>query len=126
MILNVQSGPRISQTIVRVVEQSNGLSQEQQETELIEVDGVIYIPRVVEAPHNNLLDSELQGYQPESVHVSGKYDEYGLELKFPPGRFGSFHFCPDTAALRPLDSHKVRIAVKAIGIKFEYVKVTLH
>lgn len=128
LTVNVQSGPQMVQTIMRLLERTRTVPQDQQETEITEVDGAIWIPRVVEAPHiNKLMDSEIHGYKPQPVEVGGgKAGEDSLELRFSPGRLDSFHFGHDAMASQPLRSNEVRVSVKATGINFKDIMVALN
>ncbi|XP_044721361.1 KR domain-containing protein [Hirsutella rhossiliensis] len=127
--LNVQAGARVAETILRVVDQSRRVPAEHQETDLVEENGVISIPRVVEAPHiNSLFDSEAHA-EPRPVQV-GKGVEAGaadaLELRFSPGRLDSLHFGPSASASLPLGNDQVRVRVMATGINFKDVMVALN
>ncbi|PNY29025.1 Polyketide synthase [Tolypocladium capitatum] len=127
--VNVQTGARVAETILRVVEQSRKVSPREQETDMLEEDGVILVPRVVEAPHiNSLLDSEVDGSKPGPVEV-GKGGDAGdeeRELRFSPGRLDSLHFGPSHEASLPLQEDQVRVLVKATGINFKDVMVALN
>lgn len=127
--LNVQRGPRMTQSILKVVEQSRQIPFGEQETDLAELNGAMSIPRVVEAPHiNSLLDSEIHGSKPQPLEVGrgGQGLENELELRFSPGRLDSFHYGPDPFVSQPLEDDQVRISVKATGINFKDVMVSLN
>ncbi|KAK7714826.1 putative PKS-like protein biosynthetic cluster [Diaporthe eres] len=129
--LNVQDGEHAEETILRIVNQSHTLSPEEQETDLVEEDGRILVPRAVEAPDvNRLLDSEKHGLQPRPTDVSNDSTAPGeppLELRFSPGRLQSVHFGPDTSS--PPDAlrdDEVRVLTRATGINFRDVMVALN
>lgn len=129
MSLNVQRGPRMTEKILTVVQDSRGTSPNELETDIVELNGTLSIPRVVEAPHiNRLLDLELHGSKPEPLEVSrgGQGLENELELRFSPGRLDTFHFGPDPTVSQPLQNDQVRVSVKATGINFKDVMVSLN
>ncbi|KAK5988693.1 Highly reducing polyketide synthase azaB [Cladobotryum mycophilum] len=127
--LNVQTEALTTDTILRVVKQSHAVSLAQQETDLLEADGMILVPRVVEAPHiNSLLDSEKHGLEPQSVKVGNEWDvsDQELELHFSLGRLDSLHFRPSAPVPLPLQQDQVRVLVKATGVNFKDVMVILN
>lgn len=127
--VNVQTGARMAETILRVIEQSRKVPLGQQETDILEENGAILVPRVVEAPHiNSLLDSEAHGSKPQPVEVGkgGGAGDEELELRFSPGRLDSLHFGPSDEASLPLQDAEVRVLVKATGINFKDVMVALN
>jgi hypothetical protein len=68
--LSLHDRDNAGQTILRIVDKSHTLSPGDQETDILEEDGQILISRAVEAPDiNNLLDSEIQGLQPQSRDI---------------------------------------------------------
>lgn len=128
--LNVQSGDSaiMTQSIVRVVDQSRQVPPHQQERELLEEDGVISVPRVVEAPHiNTLFDLEAHGSKLRPVEVEQGVEGKGeaLELRFTPGRLDSFHFGPDFLG-SALQEDQILVLVKATGINSKDVMVALN
>lgn len=127
--LNLQNADDPEGIILRVVNQSMALPQEEHETDLLEEDGRVLIPRAVEAPDvKRLYDSEISGLQPEPATIISQDDETApkLELRFSPGRLDSLHFGPDTAATRPLEDDEIRISTRATGINFRDVMVALN
>lgn len=124
--LNVNSAGDAVATITRVMEQIREVPGTLVETDLLEEDGIVHIPRVVEAPRiNGLLDSTLRGLKPEPVDVDGDSKD-AVELRFSPGQLDSFHFGPDTSPSQPLADDAVLIKVKATGINFRDVMVVLN
>lgn len=127
--LSVHNKENAEQTILRVVDQSRTLSPEDQETDILEEDGRILVPRAVEAPDiNRLRDSEIHGLQPQPMNVGDtpEEEEGALELRFSPGRLQSLHFGPDGSSSQPLQADEVRVQVKAAGVNFRDVMVTLN
>ncbi|KAI0844177.1 hypothetical protein F5Y00DRAFT_274402 [Daldinia vernicosa] len=127
--LNVQPGDHKTKTILRAVERTYDIPPEDQETDLLEQGGMIYIPRVIESPYiNGLLHSELHGLKPEAVTVSSTQAENDnmLELRFVPGLLDSFHFAPDASASQALQEGEVEVSVEATGINFKDVMVALN
>ncbi|RYO75255.1 hypothetical protein DL764_010541 [Monosporascus ibericus] len=117
--LNLHSASDATAVILRIVDQCRKVPSNRVETDLLEENGVIYIPRVVEAPQiNSLHASDLHGSKPEPLYISNAGDrvEDPLELRFIPGRLASFHFCPDVSASLPLQQDEVKVKVKATGI----------
>lgn len=115
-------------TILRIIDQSIKLLPEEQETDLLEEEGKILIPRAVEAPDiNRLLDSEIHGWQPEPTVVRNSVEtSQKLELRFSPGRLDSLHFGPDTSQTHPLQDDEVHVLTQATGINFRDVMVALN
>ncbi|KAK6948366.1 hypothetical protein Daesc_010132 [Daldinia eschscholtzii] len=129
MHLNVEQGDHSGKNVLRIIEQIYNTSPEALETDILEQDAAIYIPRATESPHlNELLHSELYGSKPEAITTSGKQDgnEDALELRFVPGLLDSFHFGPDASASRALKEGEVEVAVEATGINFKDVMVALN
>ncbi|KAI1800249.1 hypothetical protein F4811DRAFT_556979 [Daldinia bambusicola] len=129
MHLNVEQGDYSTKNILHIIKQIYTTSTEALETDILEQDSTIYIPRAIESPRlNELLHSELHGSQPEEVTVSGKRDdtEDALELRFVPGLLDSFHFGPDASASRVLKKGEVEVSVEATGINFKDVMVALN
>lgn len=122
--LNVNSIENAAATIARVAGQISKVPANLAETDLLEEDGVVFIPRVVEAPQvNRLLDSALHGTKPETVEVSGDITDE-IELRFTPGRLDSFHFGPDASLSKQiLLDNEVVIHVKATGVSYRDVMV---
>lgn len=128
--LNLQHEDDPNDTLLRVINynQSNALEPENYETDLMEENGVILIPRAVEAPDiNHLVDIDMHGSQPELTLVGRKGDITDeLELRFAPGRLDSLHFGRDKSAVLPLQDDEVRILTHATGINFRDVMVALN
>ncbi|KAI1772330.1 hypothetical protein F4818DRAFT_444554 [Hypoxylon cercidicola] len=128
MHLNVGPGPSAASTVAKVLDESRRVLPSEHETDMLEQDGQVYIPRVVEAPPvNSLLEAELYGSGPQPVEVGEEPNPNNpLELRFSAGRLDSIHYGPDPLVSRPLQADKIRIAVKATGINFKDVMVTLN
>ncbi|KAK9776195.1 putative Polyketide synthase [Seiridium cardinale] len=128
MHLNVGPGPSTVSTITKVLDESRRLLPSDHETDMLERDGQVYIPRVVEAPPvNNLFDTELYGARPQPVEVGHEIGlDDSLELRFLAGRLESIHYGPDTLAACPLQTDEICIAIKATGINFKDIMVILN
>ncbi|KAI1171949.1 hypothetical protein F4777DRAFT_593267 [Nemania sp. FL0916] len=126
--LKLTQGPSLATNILRIIKQNNALHPSQRETDILEEDGMLYIPRVVEAPEiNALLHSEIRGSQPKTLHVDEVYESRTpIELRFSPGLLDSFHFAPDTLAQPILAEDELEVSVKAAGINFKDVMVSLN
>jgi NADPH:quinone reductase-like Zn-dependent oxidoreductase len=95
------------------------------ETDLLEEGGVVYIPRVIEAPDiNHLRDSTLHGFVPKPAEIEDVEDQ--IELRFKPGQLSSFHYGPDPSAKIPIAKGEVLVKVKAAGVNFRDVMVVLN
>ncbi|KAI1341943.1 hypothetical protein F5Y15DRAFT_406440 [Xylariaceae sp. FL0016] len=105
MHLNVGPGPLAAAAIMKVLDESH----------MVEQDGQIYVPRVVEAPPPKPADV---GEEPDRSNP--------LELRFSAGRLDSIHYGPDPLGSLPLEAGEIRMAVKATGINFKDVMVALN
>ncbi|KAI1107899.1 hypothetical protein F4804DRAFT_4099 [Jackrogersella minutella] len=93
--LNLNSVDDGAPLILRVVNKFCNTPHTLTETDLLEENGVMYIPRIVEAPQiNRLLDATLHGFQLRPVEVIGNEEE-PIELRFTPGRLDSLHLGSD-------------------------------
>jgi acyl transferase domain-containing protein/NADPH:quinone reductase-like Zn-dependent oxidoreductase len=123
--LNVTSLHETADILVKVMGQICSTPPALAETDMMEENGVVYIPRLVEACDiNRLRDSTLHGFDVEATEVRGNEDP--IELRFTPGQLDSFHFGPDASAKLPLASGEVFVEVKAAGINFRDVMVVLN
>ncbi|KAI0199868.1 hypothetical protein F4808DRAFT_471302 [Astrocystis sublimbata] len=125
--LNVNSIEYATDTITRVVRYVSEVPVHLAETDLMEEDGVVYIPRVVEATKiNRLLDSTLYNQTPQPIDVNGNIKD-AIELRFIPGRLNALHFVPTSLPLRPSQEDEgVLISVKATGISNRDVMVFMN
>jgi NADPH:quinone reductase-like Zn-dependent oxidoreductase len=117
--LNLQSADLAEHSIIRVLEQSRRVLMAQTETDYAEQEGIINIPRAVEAPKmNGLYNSEVSGMQLQALPVpeGGLPDDISVELAFTPGRFNSFHFVHEESASTTLKEDEVLVKVKATNI----------
>ncbi|KAI1452633.1 hypothetical protein F4805DRAFT_472261 [Annulohypoxylon moriforme] len=128
--LNVELGPSMVTNILRVINQLYTVHKSKREIELVEQQGIIQIPRVIEAPHiNKLLYSETQGPIPEplSIGKEGEKSVEPMELRFSPGRLDSLYFGPDPSSTqRPLREDELEVSVRATGINFKDILVVLN
>ncbi|KAI0383268.1 hypothetical protein F5Y04DRAFT_269991 [Hypomontagnella monticulosa] len=128
--LNVELEPAVAASILLVIDQLHSVHRNKRETDLLEQQGVIQIPRVIEAPHiNKLLFSEMQGPTPEPLEIGGEGEgsTEPMELRFAPGLLDSFFFGPDlSSAHRPLGEHELEVSIRATGINFKDVLVVLN
>ncbi|KAF2012105.1 polyketide synthase [Aaosphaeria arxii CBS 175.79] len=123
--LDLNSTKNTTEVISQIENHIRKISPSLVETDLLEEGGVVYIPRVVEAPEiNRLRDDSLHGFSP--VPSETKEVEDPLELRFTPGQLDSFHFGPDASVKVPLADQEVLIEVKAAGINFRDVMVVLN
>ncbi|KAI1823452.1 hypothetical protein F4861DRAFT_549734 [Xylaria intraflava] len=126
--INLESRASMSANLIRIMGQINNAHPRENETDLLEQNGTIYIPRAIEAPDINALSYEdMNSSQRQSVRVNseGGY-QAPLQLQFTPGRLDSFHFVPDTRLTLPLGEDEVEVVVKAVGINFKDVMVALN
>ncbi|KAI1091033.1 hypothetical protein F5B19DRAFT_484177 [Rostrohypoxylon terebratum] len=127
--LNVELGPSIATIVLRVIDQLYIVKKSKREIELVEQQGVIQIPRVIEAPHvNKLLHSEIHGPSPEPVDLDkeGEKSAEPMELRFSPGRLDSLFFGPDPLGHRSLREDELEVSVRATGINFKDILVVLN
>ncbi|KAL7629617.1 hypothetical protein AAE478_001139 [Parahypoxylon ruwenzoriense] len=128
--LNVELGPSVAASILRVIDQLHTVHRNKRETDLLEQQGVIQIPRVIEASHiNKLLYSEMQGPSPEPLNIGSEGEESAepMELRFAPGRLDSLSFGPDPSSTHcPLREDELEVSVRATGINFKDVLVVLN
>lgn len=124
--LNLSSLEDAATIVARVVDRNKWIPRNLSETDLLEERGIVYIPRVVEAPKiNRLLDSTLEGIKPEAVDVCGDIKDE-IQLHYVPGRLDSFYYGPDTSDIRPISETEVLIQVKATGLSSRDVLVVLN
>ncbi|KAH9866810.1 hypothetical protein J1614_008503, partial [Plenodomus biglobosus] len=122
--LNLNSAPD-AEVIMRVLNEFRSIPPVLAETDLLEEGGLVYIPRLIEAPDlNRLRDSTLHQCGPESTETEDIEDP--VELRFMPGQLGSFHFGSDASVKLPLAQGEVLVQVKAAGINFRDVMVVLN
>ncbi|KAI1812332.1 hypothetical protein GGS20DRAFT_28144 [Poronia punctata] len=126
--LNVNTLDRAADTIARVMGSVSKVPGNLAETDLMEENGVVYVPRVVEAPQaNTLLDTTMYGQTPRPVEVNGEFDNDAIELRFTPGRLDSLHFGPDDSSYRStVKDDEVRVHVKATGISYRDVMIMVN
>ncbi|KAK9793601.1 hypothetical protein SCARD494_06185 [Seiridium cardinale] len=123
--LNVELGASTEANILKTVDHRQKIDPRQHETDLLEKKGVIYIPRVVEAPHiDRLLDSEI--HQSKVDTVDSETIQEPLKLTFSPGQLNSFRFVADKPILASLLPEEVEVRVKATGLNFKDVLVALN
>lgn len=95
------------------------------ESDFLEKDGTIQIPRVVQANDiDKYVHSQTARLEPETRDV-GPEPEEALELQFSPGRLDSLRFARDAKFVEPLGEDDVEVQVKATGINFVDVMVIL-
>jgi len=126
--LNVNTLEKATNTIARVMSHVSKVPGNLAETDLMEENGVVYIPRVVEAPMvNSLLDSTLYGQTPHSVAVNGDIKD-AIELRFTPGRLNSLHFGPNNSFSQTpaQEDDRVLISVKATAISYRDVMIMVN
>ncbi|KAI9695597.1 MAG: Type I Iterative PKS [Bogoriella megaspora] len=98
---------------------------DQKDSNFMEKDGKIQIPRIVEASDiNDTIHLQTSRPQPEPRNV-GKEPAQPLELNFTSGRLDSLHYVRDVAYSTPLDSEEIEVQVKATGVNFVDVMVIL-
>lgn len=128
--LNLQTEDDPHETVLRVINynQTNRIKPEDYESDLLEENGTILVPRAVEAPDiNQLVDSHMHDSSPELTCVGRRGAAVqDLELRFEPGRLDSLHFGHDKSAAVPLHDDEVRILTHATGINFRDVMVALN
>ncbi|TGJ84954.1 hypothetical protein E0Z10_g3853 [Xylaria hypoxylon] len=124
---NMESRASMSASLVRIFGRINDKHPSENETDLLEQNGMMYIPRAIEAPNiNALLHEDLHGLQQQSVRVNEGGYQAPLQLQFTPGRLDSLHFVADTQVNLPLGEDEVEVSVKAVGINFKDVMVALN
>ncbi|CAG7934385.1 unnamed protein product [Penicillium olsonii] len=99
-------------------------SSSQRETEYVERDGVLHIPRFVEAPHITAPVARLQASKSHTRQQwnSGPPLKLGLSQS---GMLDNLHFIEDTTRNSPLPADKIEIKVKAVGANFRDILVLL-
>ncbi|KAF2875811.1 hypothetical protein BDV95DRAFT_591242 [Massariosphaeria phaeospora] len=95
------------------------------ETDFAETNGLLHIPRIVEAVDiNNAYESQNSIKELVATAVGPRTKE-SLELQFSFARLDSLCYAPCRRSDRPLDPGEVEIHVKATGINFKDVMVAL-
>ncbi|KAL4931816.1 type I polyketide synthase [Aspergillus undulatus] len=112
------SGPGM---VSRVIETMLNSSTE---TEYIERDGALQIPRVVESTSAS---QALANFQPTKTPIFQEWNaesDRKLSLEAP-GLLDSLHFIKDTDRATPLPDHMMEVKVKAVGVNFRDLLVML-
>ncbi|KAI1299034.1 hypothetical protein F5Y03DRAFT_254380 [Xylaria venustula] len=95
------------------------------ESDYIKGDGLVSIPRIVEADESRFPGQTYESGPRFEKRVLGKDASEALELQFTLGQLDSFHFARDEAVLHPLGEDEVEVQVKATGINFMDVLAVL-
>ncbi|KAI5928775.1 hypothetical protein F4810DRAFT_645308 [Camillea tinctor] len=101
------------------------MSIEDWETDYQQSNGVISIPRIVEASDINAFVNSQTGQLPIETKTVGKEPTEALELQYSVGQLDSFRFIHDESAGKPLADDEVEIEIKATGVNFIDVMVIL-
>ncbi|MCJ1389265.1 hypothetical protein MMC18_002121 [Xylographa bjoerkii] len=96
------------------------------ETEYVEQDGMLCIPRVIEASDINHHVFSKTVLQESELRMFGQVPTRPLSLSIrSPGSLDSLEFVDDTDYLQPLASDEIEIKVRASGLNFKDVLVAL-
>lgn len=122
-----QADSEIAETIMRVYRKSFGSAASGilQDCEFFEIEGCIQIPRVVtDDEKNRLILREIQPLNPESQPFIQQSRPLQL-VQDTPGLLDSLHFAVDERVNMPLENNEVEICVKATGMNFKDVMLSL-
>ncbi|KAI1140606.1 hypothetical protein F5Y05DRAFT_410453 [Hypoxylon sp. FL0543] len=124
--IDVSDPAAAAETFQRVFKQSSLASDtDDWETDYLESEGLISIPRVAEANDiNDFVHSQTGRLDLEKMMV-GKEPSKPLKLEFTFGQLDSFRFDRDESVNLPLAGDEVEVQVSATGINFTDVMVIL-
>lgn len=112
-----------SESILKVLEATEGQTLEHRETELVERNGVVEIGRIVE---NNQINTELHD------RTAAHFRHQELQSSPPlvssigtPGLLDTIQFVEDTAHMGELQANEIEVQVRAVGINFRDVLLAL-
>ncbi|KAI1371047.1 hypothetical protein F4677DRAFT_464565 [Hypoxylon crocopeplum] len=124
--IDVDGPMTAAETFRRVFERSSlGLDADDWESDYLQSEGIISIPRVVEASDINSFVHSQTGQPDIEKTAVGKEPTEALKLEFSVGHLDSFRFARDETINVPLTEDEVEIQVKATGINSTDVMVIL-
>ncbi|KAJ5683051.1 hypothetical protein N7462_006216 [Penicillium macrosclerotiorum] len=126
-LLSIEPGDDVngkSQQIAKLVRLlSSGVATEV-DTEYIEQDGILHIPRVVTPVHLNETISQKASTKIQSVQSFHCQEPLKLDPTSP-GLITGFNFIEDTSAHKPLEASEIEIDVKCAGVNFRDVLIAV-
>ncbi|KAL8808019.1 MAG: hypothetical protein Q9182_000297 [Xanthomendoza sp. 2 TL-2023] len=116
----------IAETIARaVVKMWAGEEDAEYEDEIVEMDGLLSIPRLLDEGHmNKTLQTIGVSPQPEPQELTSISRPLALSIARP-GLLDTLHFVENTEVLKPLTAYEVLIDVKAAALNHEDLLVAL-
>ncbi|KAH8707077.1 hypothetical protein GQ44DRAFT_831130 [Phaeosphaeriaceae sp. PMI808] len=124
--LDIEDLSALADVTTRILDKFWNTAQRDVETDLAEFQGMIHVPRVIEAKGiNDAYNAQFGQRAPKDMAVEAQ-PAMAMELQFAPGRLENFHFAQIDHRDDDLSAGEVEIQVLATGITPRDVMITLN